>query len=132
MKKTFKKRQGSFFLRLTVFSLVLYGLHSLLISYFYADTLLFYPLWLIYLFHFVMVFFIYTTINLRNTGGVKKIFRTFMTFTILKMALAIVFLLPLLLSGREDKQTDVVNFFIPYFLFLAAEVYYIVSFLRKA
>lgn len=131
MNKPFKKRQRSFLLQLSIFSLVLYGLHSIVLYAILKETF-FYPLWSIYLFHFVTVFFVYAIINLKNTQGKKKIFYTFMVLTFLKMALAIVFLLPLFFSTTESKQADVFNFFIPYFLFLATEVYAIARFLREA
>jgi len=54
-----------------------------------------------------------------------------MGFTLLKMILAIVFLLPVFLSETENKQPDVFNFFIPYFLYLFFEVYSLTTFLQK-
>lgn len=130
MNKTFAARQLSFLSRLTAFSLLFFGLHSIFIYYFLKDHALFYSPWQIYLFHFVTVFFIYTLIHLKYTQG-KKILSLFMVFTFLKMTLAVVFLLPLLFSEMENKQADVFSFFIPYFLFLAIEVYNIADFLRK-
>jgi hypothetical protein len=47
------------------------------------------------------------------------------------MILAIMFLLPILLSDFENKQPDVFNFFIPYFLFLFFEVFALTRFLQK-
>jgi hypothetical protein len=47
------------------------------------------------------------------------------------MTVAILFLLPLLLSDFENKQPDVFNFFIPYFLYLFFEVYSVTKFLQK-
>ncbi len=131
MNETFTQRQLPFLLRLAVLSLVFFGAHTLIVYYWYPETPLFYPLWIIYAFHFVTVLVIYTIINLRVARGKKKIFYTFMVFTFLKMALAIVFLLPLLFSEIKEKQADVFNFFIPYFLFLAVEVYAITRFLKK-
>lgn len=131
MNSTFKKRQRTFFLILIVISLALYGLHSLLTANIPGQDSFFYPLWSIYLFHFITVFFVYAMINFKNAQGKKRIFYTFMALTFGKMALAIVFLLPLLFSQIENKQADVFNFFIPYFLFLGIEVYTISSFLRK-
>jgi hypothetical protein len=48
-----------------------------------------------------------------------------------KMVLAILFLLPLLLSSLDDKIPDVFNFFIPYFIFLIFEIYSITSLLKE-
>lgn len=122
MNKTFIVRQRHFLIKLSVFSLILFGVHYLLLYYFLENTPVFYPLWQIYLFHFITVFLVFGFINLQQARGRKKIFYTFMVLTFSKMALAVVFLLPLLFSAMENKQADVFNFFIPYFLFLAVEV----------
>ena len=45
------------------------------------------------------------------------------------MILVIVFLIPLFLSNETEKIGDTINFFIPYFIFLAFEVYSINQFL---
>ncbi|MCB0374696.1 MAG: hypothetical protein KDD04_02130 [Sinomicrobium sp.] len=132
MNKTFRERQLSFLLKLTVFALALLALHSIVIPYFLNGKALFYPLWQIYAFHFVTVFLVYAAINATYSRGKKKLFYTFIALTFLKMALAVAFLLPLLFSGAGNMQADVFSFFIPYFLFLGMEVYAISGFLSQA
>lgn len=131
MNAQFKSRQLSFLLQNLVFSLVLYGIHSYLVSYLATDIDLFFPLWQIYLFHFVVTSLLYTIINYKYSHGNTDVFNTFMVITFLKMTISILFLLPLLLSNFENKQPDVFNFFIPYFLFLFFEVYSVTQFLQK-
>jgi len=89
------------------------------------------PLWQIYVFHFVVTTLVYSVINFQYSNGKTEIFNLFLGFTLLKMILAIVFLLPVILSDMEKKQPDVFNFFIPYFLYLFFEVYSLTSFLQK-
>ncbi len=131
MNEIFKKRQTSFIIQLIVASVLLFGIHSYLLHYFASDTSFFFPVWQIYVFHIIVTFLLFTVINYKYSKGSTQIFNTFMVSTFLKMILAILFLLPLLLSDFENKQPDVFNFFIPYFLFLFFEVYTLTAFLGK-
>jgi hypothetical protein len=131
MNSIFKKRQVSFLIQLILFTIIIFAIHSYLASYFIKDTL-FFPLWQIYVFHFLITYSIYTAINYKYSKGKKEIFNTFMLSTLLKMVISILFLLPLLLSDFDHKKPDVFNFFGPYFLFLAFEVYSISAFLKES
>lgn len=131
MKPTFQSRELSFLLQVSVFTLILFGIHIYLLSYFAADMVFFFPVWQIYTFHFVITTLFYTLINYKYSKGKTEIFNTFMLGTLVKMIIAILFLLPLLLSEFENKQPDIFNFFIPYFIFLSFEVYTITQFLQK-
>lgn len=127
----FKKRQGIFLLQLIAVTAILYGIHSYLLYHFAKEITFFFPVWQIYAFHVVITLLFYSIINYRYSTGKKEIFNLFMILTFLKMFLAILFLLPLLLSDFENKQPDVFNFFIPYFLFLFFEVFSITRFLQR-
>lgn len=122
MNIRFKKRQISFFVKLAVLTILLFGTHSYLLHYFFSGNL-FFPLWHIYTFLFVVTYLIYTVINYRHSSGKVEIFNAFMLATFLKMLLAIFFLLPLILSDFENKKPDILNFFALYFIFLAFGVY---------
>ncbi len=127
----FKKRQITFVVLLTCVTALIFGLHSYLLHYLAKDVDFFFPVWHIYLFHFVVTLIFYTIINYLFSIGKKEIFNLFMVMTFVKMILAILFLLPLLLSEFEKKQPDVFNFFILYFLYLFIEVFAITRFLKK-
>ena len=131
MNQDFKSRQLSFLMQNIAVSLILFGIHSYLISYLASDVVLFFPLWQIYVFHFIITTILYTIVNYQYSKKKIDILNTFMVITFLKMILSILFLLPLLLSDFENKQPDVFNFFIPYFLYLFFEVYSVTQFLRK-
>lgn len=131
MTSEFKNRQLNFLLQIGILTIVLYGIHSYMLSYFGKDLKLFFPVWQIYVFHFAITTLLYTLINYRYSIGKTEIFNLFMGSTFVKMFLAILFLLPLLVSDFEKKQPDVFNFFIPYFLYLFFEVYSITTFLQK-
>ena len=127
----FKKRQIMFLLQLIGVSILLFAIHSYLMYHFAKETTFFFPLWQIYTFHLIITLTLYTIINFRFSNGKKDIFNLFMVMTFFKMAFAILFLLPLILSDFENKQPDVFNFFIPYFLYLFFEVFSLTKFLQK-
>ena len=131
MNSLFKSRQLNFLLQIVVLTIVLYGIHSYMFAYFGGDLKLFFPIWQIYVFHFAITTLLYTISNYRYSIGKTEIFNIFMGSTFVKMILAILFLLPLLLSDFESKQPDVFNFFIPYFIYLFFEVFSITKFLQK-
>ncbi|MFC0603385.1 hypothetical protein [Winogradskyella pulchriflava] len=128
----FKKRQITFLLQLIGVSVLIYAIHSYFLHYFANEIVFFFPVWQIYALHFIITLALYSIINYRFSSGKKDIFNLFMIMTFLKMVLAILFLLPLLLSDFENKQPDVFNFFIPYFLFLFFEVFALTRFLQKS
>lgn len=130
MIKIFKKRQSSFLIKLILITAILFGIHSYL-NYHFLDKELFFPIWQIYLFHFIVTLALYTLINYKYSQNNTKIFNAFMLSTLVKMILAILFLLPLLFSSLDHKNSDIFNFFIPYFLFLSFEIYSITSLLKE-
>ena len=132
MNEIFKKRQITFVIQLVAVSVLLFGIHSYLLHYIAGETIFFFPIWQVYVFHIMVTFFLFTVINYKYSKGSTQIFNTFMLSTFLKMILAILFLLPLLMADFENKQPDVFNFFIPYFLFLFFEVFTLTAFLSKS
>lgn len=131
MNAAFKSRQLAFLVQVVVITLVLLGIHAYLLSHFAKNSNYLIPIWQIYMFHFTVTTLLYSVINLQYSRGKTEIFNLFMGFTFLKMILAIVFLLPVLLSDIEKKQPDIFNFFIPYFFYLFFEVYSITRFLQN-
>ena len=129
--EAFKKRQITFVLQLLGMSAILFGIHSYLLHHFANNINFFFPVWQIYAFHFIITLVLYSIINYRYSSGKTDIFNVFMIMTFLKMILAVLFLLPLILSDFKNKQPDVFNFFIPYFLFLFFEVFALTKFLQK-
>jgi hypothetical protein len=128
----FKKRQFSFLLQLISLTIVVLGMHFYLMSYFTKSSTFFFPVWHIYVFHAMVTASFYTIINYQFSKGKKNVFNLFLGLTLFKMFLAILFLLPLILSDFENKQRDVFSFFIPYFLYLFFEVFSVTKFLQKS
>jgi hypothetical protein len=128
----FKKTQLWFLLQLIGMSVLLFAVHSYFFHHFVKEVNLFFPLWQIYTFHLIVALAIYTIINYKFHKGKKDIFNLFLVMTLFKMVLAILFLLPLILSDVENKKPDVFNFFITYFVYLFFEVFAISKFLQKS
>lgn len=129
MPESFKKRQLLFMVQLLIGASLLYLLHTYLLNALQPDNKFVIPLWNTYLFHFISVLIVYSIINFRFSSGKVQVFNPFILLMILKMFLVVIFLLPLFLSEVPNKVNDAVNFFIPYFIFLAFEVYSINQFL---
>ncbi|WP_164033622.1 hypothetical protein [Spongiivirga citrea] len=129
MNESFKKRQLLFMLQLVIGAAIIYLLHIYLLSSLMPEREFIIPLWNVYMFHTISVLIVYSIINFRFSNGKTEVFNPFILLMILKMILVIVFLLPLFLSDAPNKVGDAVNFFIPYFVFLAFEVYSINQFL---
>lgn len=125
------KEIAGFILKLTIFTLLLFGIHYYILLQFFEGDLHF-PLWTIYAFNAILVLIVYSIISYKNKQGSKKMYQLFLGLTILKMVLAIVFLLPLFLGKSEHPQLEVINFFIPYFIFLGFEIFSLNKFLQKS
>lgn len=129
MDGSFKKRQLFFMVQLVIGAALLYLLHIYLLNALMPDRELIIPLWNMYMFHCISVLIVYSIINFRFSNGKTQVFNPFILLMLVKMILVVVFLLPLFLSEATNKVNDAVNFFIPYFVFLAFEVYSINQFL---
>jgi len=125
------KETLSFIARLVLFAIVLFGIHFYILSQFFEGQLHF-PLWTIYAFNAVLVFIVYSVLRFKAGQSSDKMYQLFLGLTIAKMALAIVFLLPLFFGKSEHSQLEVINFFIPYFLFLGFEIFNLNKFLQKS
>ena len=121
----------SFVVRLLLFAAILFAVHLYLISQFFDERLHF-PIWTIYAFNAVLVFIVYSFLRFKASQGSNKMYQLFLGLTSIKMALAIVFLLPLFFGKSEHAQLEVINFFIPYFLFLSFEIFNLNKFLQKS
>lgn len=124
------KETISFATRLLIFAALLFGVHFYIITQFFEGNLYF-PIWSIYIFNAALVFGVFLILNYKATQGSEKMYQLFLGLTILKMILAIVFLLPLFFGKSEHTQLEVINFFIPYFLFLTFEIFSLNKFLQK-
>ncbi len=124
------KEISSFLIRLISFSVFLFLIHTYIIYQFFNGQLYF-PIWTIYIFNAVLVCIVYFILNYKVKQKSESILNFFLGLTLLKMGLAIVFLLPLFFGKSDHSQLEILNFFIPYFLFLAFEIFSLNKFLQK-
>lgn len=124
------KEIGIFLLKLLGLSLLLFSVHYYILLQFFSGELYF-PLWTMYCFNAILVLAVYTILGYYHKKG-QNMFNLFLILTLVKMALVIVFLLPLFLKRSDHIQVETFNFFIIYFLFLGFEILSINSFLQKS
>ncbi len=121
---------SAFLLRLAGFALLLFLIHYYLLLQFSSGQLYF-PLWAVYGFNVLMVLAVYILMRYYSKKQPNNMFRLFLILTLSKMALVVVFLLPLFLRKSGHIQLELFNFFIPYFLLLIVEITGLTKFLQK-
>ncbi|KAA3623977.1 MAG: hypothetical protein DWP94_04740 [Flavobacterium sp.] len=126
-----KKDLPIFLIKWLGFTLLLFAIHFYIFLTFFPEITLYFPLWAIYTFNAVLVLLVFLIIRTLMARGYTKTYNLFLILTISKMALAIVFLLPLFAGKAENAVVDVINFFIPYFLFLGFEIFQLNIFFKK-
>lgn len=124
------KTISSFILNLIGFTIILFLIHFYIIYQFFEGQL-YLPIWSIYVFNAILVLIVFIILKYKSKDKTDKILQLFLGLTMVKMILAIVFLLPLFFGKSEHSQLEVINFFIPYFLFLAFEIFSVNKFLQK-
>lgn len=91
----------------------------------------FIPLINIYLFNFLMTVIGLAILYLMYDKFNDKVGFTFLGIGIIKMAIAVSFLMPLIKSNFSNKIPDTLNFFFCYFIFLIIESVFMVKLLNK-
>ena len=125
-----KQLQG-FLVQLLGLSAVLIGIHYYIFLSFFAEVALYFPIWAIYAFNLILVLAVYLIVYTQVKKGSKKGYQLFLSLTTTKMILALVFLLPVFFGKSDNPMAEVINFFIPYFFFLAFEIWSLNKFFSK-
>ncbi len=112
---------------LLIISLIIGSIHYFLIR----NIEVFIPIQNIYFFNFIMTFvglgilyFIYDKFS-------DYVGYTFLGIGIIKMALSVSFLMPLIKSAFDNKIPDTLSFFFCYFVFLIIESVFLIKLLNK-
>ena len=124
-------KQLGLYLKVTAIALVGMGVHYYVLSVIMPEAIFLIPIWSIYAFNAVLVGAIIAIVMHYAAKKSDKLFYIFLAYTLLKMVLAIVFLLPLFVQESAYETAEVANFFIPYFGFLILEVFILFDFLKK-
>ncbi|MGO3184434.1 MAG: hypothetical protein ACTIJ9_16520 [Aequorivita sp.] len=107
---------------LAAVSLLLFAVQKLIIGSISNIYTFYYPVWAIYVFHFMITFIVLTGLYFVGKLFPNFIGFTFMGFILLKMIVAVVFLIPLIKMENVSKIPDFASFFIPYFIYLFIEI----------
>ncbi|SKB52195.1 hypothetical protein SAMN05660776_1608 [Salegentibacter holothuriorum] len=121
----------AFLKRLLPFTLILW-LIQFLLQHYVLELEFYYSSFSIYLFHFLATFLIYLSLVFVYRNFTENTGFAFMGLTFFKMVMAVIFLLPLILSGVDTVFVDILAFFIPYFLYLIFETIYAVKLINRA
>lgn len=119
------------YLKLLALAAVLMGVHYYILSVVMPDAEFLISIWSIYLFNIVAVASILGIVGYYSQKKNPRIFYIFLVYTVVKMLLAIVFLLPLFLNESAHETAEIFNFFGPYFAFLTYEVFALYKFLKN-
>lgn len=122
---------GIFLLKLIAYTAVVMGIHYYISETVFEDVEYYFPIWTVYLFNAVMVACVYAFIAYRVSQGSKNVMNLFLSLTVVKMVLIIIFLLPVFMGKTDNPMPDTVNFFLAYFVMLGFEVYSLNNFFKK-
>ena len=125
------KEIKGFIIKLIIFALIVCGIHCFIFHILFPEILLFIPIWTIYLFNGLLVLTIFCYLNYKVGKGSTKGYSIFLVLTLVKMALSLVFLLPLFVEKSDNVVPEVINFFISYFIFLIFEMISLNNFLKN-
>ncbi len=116
---------------LLIISLILFAIQKVVIAILPPDYIFYYPVWAIYLFHFLLTLLVLTGLYFVGKIFPNYIGLTFMGFILLKMIVAVVFLIPLIKMENVSKIPDFVSFFVPYFIYLFLEILLTMRLLKR-
>lgn len=125
MKAVFKNP----YVPILIFSVVVFAIHLALDSIF--SLLSYYSIFSIYAFHVISALVVAAVIQLVHANYKDYAGFAFMGTSLLKMLAAILFLLPGFLSEDKPSFTNILNFFIPYFLFLIFEAIQVIKLINS-
>lgn len=121
MKKTFQNA----YVVILLFSLVVFLIHWGIDSIFSIVT--YYSIYSIYTFHVISTLAVAGIIQFVHSQSKNHSGYAFMGTSLLKMLAAILFLLPGFLSEDKPSFANIMNFFVPYFLFLIFEAIQVIK-----
>ena len=113
------------FLSICLFSVFTFSFHWVIDNQF--SVLTYYSILSIYTFHVVSALAVAGIVTLVHKNFKDYAGFAFMGTSLLKMLAAILFLLPGFLSDNKPSLINILNFFIPYFLFLIFEAVQVIK-----
>lgn len=119
-----------FLKNLFLFTLVIGGIQFLIMRFLFEEQSFYYNAFAIYGFLYLITSLIYLAVLYINYNFSDYTGYAFMGSSLLKMFIAILFLIPVLTLKEGNTLRDLMAFFIPYFLFLIFETVFVVKLLH--
>jgi hypothetical protein len=117
------------YVSISIFSIAVLLLHYLIDAF--TGVVSYYSLVSIYAFHIISALTVTAIIHWVYKSSQDHTGFAFMGTSLLKMLAAIVFLLPSFLADEKPDFGNILNFFIPYFLFLIFEATQVVKLINS-
>ncbi len=125
------KEIGIFTAKLIALAVLLFFLQSLYLSG-EAQFPLYYSLSTIYAFHFLFVFSVFVILLYVKNTRPSYVLQFFIALTLIKIVASLLFLIPVFSGKSPNPGRDIIQFFLPYFIFLVAEISGVNKFLQKS
>lgn len=125
-----KQNLLNFIKYLVLFTLITAGLQYLLIAFVLEPQQYYYNTFSIYAFLFFITLLLYLAILYIHSVFSEYTGYAFMASSFFKMLLSVLFLLPIIRGDDRSYIADVVAFFVPYFLYLFFETFFVVELLK--
>jgi hypothetical protein len=113
------------------FSILLLGIHYIVITSWFENVDFFYQMGSVYAFNIISALIIYIFLIFVHRTFPEKTGFAFLAGGILKMMAVLIFLMPLINADVKDPIPDMAAFFIPYFLFLFFETFLAVRLINQ-
>ncbi len=117
---------------LLLLTVVLFSIQNIIIGSLAETFIFFYPVWQIYVFHFLVTLIILSVLYLVSKKSPNHIGYVFMGFILFKMAASVIFLIPLIKMKDVSKIPDFISFFAPYFIYLLFEILITLELLKRS
>lgn len=111
-------------------AILLGAIQKLIYTYLLPDVSLFNPIWKNYVWLVIMSLVTYGLVVLVHYVIKEYTGFAFIASIVFKMFVSLWFLYPLIESDELNKTPDIVNFFLPFFIFLIFEVWYSIRLLH--
>ncbi|AXG69032.1 hypothetical protein KORDIASMS9_01251 [Kordia sp. SMS9] len=126
-----KQNVLKFLTHFSIFTISLFAIHQVLHSWVLTEMAFFYNPWSIHLFLFLITFLLYVGVAYIKTIFKDKAALVFLGGSFLKMLAAILFLVPYFKNRDYFNIENILAFFIPYFLYLAFEAFYVLKLINQ-
>lgn len=115
---------------LLIVSAALFLTHNFIADKFFAGQL-YYEIWHIYAFLGIATLGIFLIMHFIHKNFPDKTGFAFMGLSIFKIAASVIFFIPLMKAQVSNPVDDVLNFFVPYFIYLLLEVVFAVRLINS-